>query len=452
MVYYLGNEIPQRERREGGMKSKRVLMISAIFVLVVSACGGTEIAQVKEVTRLVEVPVDVEVTRLVGSGTKLEVTRIVEVTSVVEKIVTATPTLPPPATKTPDNPKLGTRENPYPLGAAAKLVHNNSLEFEFSVVEVLRGEEAWGLVNTAGLFNSPPAPGEEYIMAKIVVDYTGPDAGVLELTQTDIAVVSQGRIYDWWDVTTPTGLNPRLDFQLLSGGHGEGWFAWPLPPDPHALLMYGPFFFSLADTPVTANSPAPSTDQETEVLSGTGSSIVEIPKSWVESTSTIVRISGTDVGGVFRVTALDDSENQLHTLITFDRDYEGYHILYVVNILSGQNMSKFEVETEGRWTIEVVPPVELAFEHSIKIPGSFSGVNDAVVVLPPPWEEPTVVTIRSDQEGANILVLQFTRGQTGSPILVNEPTPYEGTFLVPENTIMLSVNAVGPWTVETSIP
>jgi hypothetical protein len=111
---------------------------------------------------------------------------------------------------------------------------------------VIRGDEAWARVYAANSFNEPPGPGEETLMTYIVVDYTGEDAGVLSVNQTDVDIVSNDRIYSTSDVRdTACCLLPRYDFELLSGGHGEGWFAWSVPIDPNAMLKLGEHYFAL---------------------------------------------------------------------------------------------------------------------------------------------------------------------------------------------------------------
>ena len=125
------------------------------------------------------------------------------------------------------------------------LKSDNQIEFKLSVLEVLRGEEAWQRVLSANSYNDPAPEGTEYVMVKGGVDYNGPDAGTLEISETDFEIVSHGRVYEWYDVESPCCLEPAFEMKLLQGGYGEGWFAWLLPADPEMTLKLGPVFFAL---------------------------------------------------------------------------------------------------------------------------------------------------------------------------------------------------------------
>jgi hypothetical protein len=208
-----------------------------------AACGAAaepETVTVQE-TVVVEVPatVIVEVTREVA----VEVTRLVEMTR--EVVVTATPRPTPQPTNTPDAPKLGSRDNPYPVGTAAGLEFNDdsqSIPFELTIKEVVRGEPALARIMAANQFNDPPPDGFEFVLLLIEAAYTGADDGVLELNERITASVTNNRIIPYGDtfIYSPCCLEPEFDMQLLAGGVGEGWLALPVAiDDPAPLLLIG---------------------------------------------------------------------------------------------------------------------------------------------------------------------------------------------------------------------
>lgn len=265
-----------------GSKHGQFLLVPTILLVLLAALGLVACSnqeQVVEVTRVVTEVNETEVTRLV----EVEVTRVVEVpvqvTRVVEieRIVTSTPL---PATPTPRAPEQGFSDNPYPLGSTVQMITGDSLEFDFTVLEVLRGDEAWQRVRAANQFNDAPGPDNEYIMARVAVQFNGPGTGILELNESDIELVSQGRIYDWFSVSDACCLDPSFDFELLPGAYAEGWFAWPIPPDPKAMLKLGSVYFSLSQEP--SSSPDTSPQDTENTVQDTGSFDLEsFTDSWV---------------------------------------------------------------------------------------------------------------------------------------------------------------------------
>ena len=75
---------------------------------------------------------------------------------------------------------------------------------------------------------------------KAQVVYTGAEAGVLELTESDWSVITSGRIFGYFDTPSVCCLEPEFDVQLFAGGQGEGWMAWPVMiDDPNPVLAVG---------------------------------------------------------------------------------------------------------------------------------------------------------------------------------------------------------------------
>lgn len=251
---------------------KRMLIIVALFTIVVLAACASEPVEVTrvvsevsesevEVTRIVETKVEVEV------EVEIEVTRLVEipveVTRIVEEVVIVTPTSLPP-TSTPETPDYGSRDNPYPLGVAAQMSTRDGVLFDLAFLEVLRGDRAWQQVHADYSRNEPAPEGAEWILYKAGVTNMGSGSELLEFEGYDIDIVSQNRIFsisDAYDYSISH--DPKLEFDLLPGGHSEGWYAMSIPIDPEATFLFNDVYFALSGDVVI-----PDADRTSEDISG----------------------------------------------------------------------------------------------------------------------------------------------------------------------------------------
>ena len=65
-----------------------------------------------------------------------------------------------------------TRSNPYPIDAQV-----STSFWDFKVLEVARGEDAWQIIQAENPENPPPPPGKEYFLVKVEVRCKNPDPG-----------------------------------------------------------------------------------------------------------------------------------------------------------------------------------------------------------------------------------------------------------------------------------
>lgn len=172
-------------------------------------------------------------------------------------IPTDTPTRTPRPTSTPHptatpTQEQGTRTNPFHVGLVIGFTQNKTIEYTLSVTEVLRGEEAWNIIYAANRFNDPAPDDMEYVLIRVKVAYTGPDEGALELNEFHWASVTNGRVYDAFDVSVCC-LEPEFDIVLFVDGEAEGLVPLLVAiDDPTPLAAFamqsdgtGGFFFSL---------------------------------------------------------------------------------------------------------------------------------------------------------------------------------------------------------------
>ncbi len=94
-------------------------------------------------------------------------------------------------------------------------------DWEMSVVEVIRGPEAWNMVLAANQFNDPPADGFEYVAIKVYVHNIGTKDEATDINKYSFNTTgSAGILHDVPSVVEP---EPALSVSLYPGGEFEGW-------------------------------------------------------------------------------------------------------------------------------------------------------------------------------------------------------------------------------------
>ncbi|MGV8026169.1 MAG: hypothetical protein AB2L18_06405 [Anaerolineaceae bacterium] len=150
------------------------------------------------------------------------------------------------------SPEVGTRSNPVPLGQPLGLVYQNIANFQITILEVMRGQDAWNMISQANMFNEQPSEGMEYILAKVGIthqtstqqDYT------LSIDSFYFKSVSNNQILDSPSIVEP---EPELNANLFPGGYGEGYITvLTYADDPAPLIVFedwisfdsNPFYFA----------------------------------------------------------------------------------------------------------------------------------------------------------------------------------------------------------------
>lgn len=94
-------------------------------------------------------------------------------------------------------------------------------DWALAVVEVVRGDEAWLMVEEVNQFNDPPDEGMEYIAVKLYARYIGTEDASETIDRGSFnSTGSAGVLYDIPSVVNP---EPALDASLFPGGEAEGW-------------------------------------------------------------------------------------------------------------------------------------------------------------------------------------------------------------------------------------
>lgn len=112
-------------------------------------------------------------------------------------------------------------------------------DMRITLLDLVRGDEAWKRIREAGVSNKPAAEGQEYILARIRFEYFArgkPGQCVHELKPEQFTAVSAaGEEYPHASVAPP---QPTIAGSLRSGDSREGWVVIEVPRGDSKPLMY----------------------------------------------------------------------------------------------------------------------------------------------------------------------------------------------------------------------
>jgi hypothetical protein len=131
---------------------------------------------------------------------------------------------PPP---TPDYAPGQSRSSPLPAGSLI-----NMDNWDVQVLDMIRGEAAWEILQEANQFNEPPAPNREYLLLQFWIKNKSRDEGSLWLNVTG----SRHQLYKYYraDVVRP---QPRLETNLAGGKESLGWLAYDIAAGESNLIL-----------------------------------------------------------------------------------------------------------------------------------------------------------------------------------------------------------------------
>lgn len=121
-------------------------------------------------------------------------------------------------------------------------------DWELTVLEYVRGDRAWQMLQQANMYNEPAAPNAEYILFKLRVrslDHHDLDTPNIT-TILSFAVLSQSQT----ELKQPSLVlpDPKLNESLYAGGQTEGWRAYMIPKDEQNLqIIFNSNIFSISN-------------------------------------------------------------------------------------------------------------------------------------------------------------------------------------------------------------
>ncbi|MED1412901.1 MULTISPECIES: hypothetical protein [Bacillus] len=131
--------------------------------------------------------------------------------------------------------KAGSRSNPVAIGQSATFEDNifdqatsksYKAKVEVSIQEVLRGEQAWKLIQQENQFNKAPADDMEYVLVKVKTKVVDADTADFAYRSDDIMnteyVSADGKVYQLDTEHHPIIPTP-LQSEVFKGAEAEGY-------------------------------------------------------------------------------------------------------------------------------------------------------------------------------------------------------------------------------------
>jgi len=151
-----------------------------------------------------------------------------------------------PTAVTTQSPNKGTINNPAKVGEAVK-VRAYGRSFEITVLDFIRGEEAYNKIKLANIYisNPSPDPGNEFILVKVRVSYIEGD-GTASIGKINFKPIVSSVVYDpplySYLIAYPDDMPELKSVELIPGGNVEGWILFEVPADSEVLISFSYLF------------------------------------------------------------------------------------------------------------------------------------------------------------------------------------------------------------------
>ena len=208
---------------------------------------------------------------------------------------------------------------------------------------------------------------------------------------------------------------------------------------------------TLTPTPEPTNTPAPTATPEPTstptpeptatpapqpvVYSGTGDNVIDIQKPGGADAAVVAYVRGNAESRHFAVENFDAGGEQIDLLVNTTDPYEG---IVPMDFRSGEQTTRLQITSSGEWYVEIRP---LSTVRHSGAPGVIEGTGDDVFIVD---GEPDTALITGNADARHFAVIAY--GER-SNLLVNTTDPYDGRVIVAGDTVVVEVNAEGPWTI-----
>ncbi|QQK81376.1 DUF4352 domain-containing protein [Salicibibacter cibi] len=142
-----------------------------------------------------------------------------------------------------DEEEVASRDNPaYPGEMITFVLEHYTyglMEVDVTLLDTIRGEEAWEMIEEADEYNEPPEDGMEYFIAYFDIDLNQIEEDPFNLSSFEFDLVSsEGNVYN--DDTYVTGLDDPIDADLYEGAGSEGHVVFQVDeddPSPYVVFL-----------------------------------------------------------------------------------------------------------------------------------------------------------------------------------------------------------------------
>ncbi|MFD3258156.1 stalk domain-containing protein [Paenibacillus lentus] len=202
--------------------------------------GKAATAEVKTINNTTYVPLRA-VSEMLGATVSYDsASSTITINSAGNATIPNTPSV--PSQEATENTKSSTnsRSNPAEIGTTLPFTVKDIISDyggSVNISQVIRGEQAWQMIQEANMFNREPDTGHEYILvkAKVTITRNAKSDAAVGLWGGDFTLVStSGTAYDYPSVVTP---EPKLDASIYIGSSSEGWVAFQVKKNDESPLV-----------------------------------------------------------------------------------------------------------------------------------------------------------------------------------------------------------------------
>jgi len=147
-----------------------------------------------------------------------------------------------PTAVTTQTPDKGSINNPAKVGESIT-VRAFGDTFEITVLDFIRGKEAYNKIKLADIFNPSPDPGHEYILVKVRVSYIKGE-GTASIGKNNFKAIVNMVVHDppWYFIVYPDDMPELKSVKMIPGGSVEGWILFEVPADREVLISFSYLF------------------------------------------------------------------------------------------------------------------------------------------------------------------------------------------------------------------
>jgi hypothetical protein len=194
------------------------------------------------------------------------------------------------------------------------------------------------------------------------------------------------------------------------------------------------------NTPNPTNTPTkpptPTNTPESIVIKGKGADVVDID---IPFDLAIAHITGNKASRHFSIVSYNKNGEYVDLLVNVSDPYEG-----TVPIgFEGNQITRFEVDAVGEWTIEILP---LSSARTFSIPGKIEGTGCDIIVMTN--GVPDVAKVTGNAQADHFSIVGYDLSGNYVDLLVNTSDPFEGKVLIDKEIAILVVDSTGPWAID----
>lgn len=288
------------------------------------------------------------------------------------------------------------RKSPIPFNE--KLVTNN---WETSILEIVRGDAAWSMVQEVNQFNDSPKENHEYVAVKLMVRNIGTEDIAQDINGYFYSITgSENILYELPSVVDP---EPALDISLFPGGEYQGWVVFEhLSSETNLMLAFEETW---------------TFEEDPRYLALDQGASLEVPIELQEITPSELGKEKSNPALISEIVTTEDWELKIVKVI---RGAEAWNMILSANQFNDPPADGFEyvaikVYAHNIGTKEQATDID---KYSFNTTGSAGILHDVPSIVEP---EPAMrVSLYPGGEYEGWIIMQASVGETGL-ILIYEP-------------------------------